>query len=1175
MLACATATDTRADDTEIFFGTPVNVPANVLLILDTSGSMNEAVVDQTAGYDPAHDYAADGGTCSSDYVYFTTGTVRPDCGSSGNRMLASQFKCQAALDELATSTTGFYAGEFIRWGQRSGSPSSSYRWRTSLTSILNGSDVECEADAGLHGNGVSGTNLWPSKDSDGTSTSAGVWISNSSNSWWTASGSSGPNQGATYRIYSANYLNFSQVNPPVNTTRAAVVQEAAKELLLNWEGINVGLMRYDTRSSWGAGDGSGGMVTNAVADIEDNRAAMISEIEGWHFAGDTPLSETLAEAYRYFSGGNVTTGNSSHVCTVDDDGFCPSGSAVAQNSAAAARTGGSASATTYDSPADYSCQKNFVIYLTDGEPYSDSSEDSYIQGLPEFATKTGGCKSSSVGGRCLEALSEYMYESDLRGDVDDVQNVTSYYIGFGSTFYSGGAQTAAFDRLVEAATRGGGQAFPAGNSEDLNSAFAKIADDVAEQTDTLFSAPTVAVNAFNRTQTLDDLYVSVFLPQSTFRWIGNVKKYKVVNETVVDQTGAAAVDPATGFFDADARSYWSAEADGSSVLLGGAANKLPDAASIDDRHVYTLLGGNAYSGAGRDLAEIQDAITDANDEVLELETGDPDYADLIAWARGIDVKGENDEENTSGVRRSYGDPVHSEPAVLIYSEGSAGTTGYETVVFVTTNDGYLHAIDATAAADGSDLASSGAELWSFIPQELLPDLADLYENAASSAKHYGLDGPVRLLKYDQDGDGTVEVTGSAATSDRVLLYFSTGRNASVTRYYAMDVTDKEDPKFLWSLSEADLPGLGQTWSTPTLAKVHVSGASQNAQKLVLILGGGYDADEDSYSYVSSDDVGSRLYMIDAVSGALLWSAGGTGSGASLELARMTHAIPSPVSVLDIDNDGNADRMYVGDMAGQLWRFDISNGAAASALVAGGVMTSLGAKDVGTPTMAVTRRFYASPDVALIEPVGQQAFLNVAIGSGYRGHPLNTEVEDRLYSFRDYHPFRPMTQDEYDDWDIVTDDDLTDITADITTVIAEGASGWKLDLPNSGEKVLASARTLNNIVYFTSYEPGTTVVEDDPCSSGIGTGTNRLYAISVFNGAPVKDRNGDGEVDEDDSRSEDLGQGGIAPGVSLLFPGGEDGATSEDVVVMSGPEVVDICTGCRALRKTYWRESAAQ
>ena len=81
-------------------------------------------------------------------------------------------------------------------------------------------------------------------------------------------------------------------------------------------------------------------------------------------------------------------------------------------------------------------------------------------------------------------------------------------------------------------------------------------------------------------------------------------------------------------------------------------------------------------------------------------------------------------------------------------------------------------------------------------------------------------------------------------------------------------------------------------------------------------------------------------------------------------------------------------------------------------------------------MANTRRLYASPDVALIEPVGGYSFLNVAIGSGYRGHPLNTEVEDRLYSFRDYNPFTPMSQDEYDAWDVVLDADMTDITGDI-------------------------------------------------------------------------------------------------------------------------------------------------
>ena len=47
-------------------------------------------------------------------------------------------------------------------------------------------------------------------------------------------------------------------------------------------------------------------------------------------------------------------------------------------------------------------------------------------------------------------------------------------------------------------------------------------------------------------------------------------------------------------------------------------------------------------------------------------------------------------------------------------------------------------------------------------------------------------------------------------------------------------------------------------------------------------------------------------------------------------------------------------MYVGDMAGQLWRFDITNGNDAAGLVAGGVIASLGAKDEGTPTMARIR-----------------------------------------------------------------------------------------------------------------------------------------------------------------------------------------------------------------------------
>src|SRR5690606_12095175 len=114
-----------------------------------------------------------------------------------------------------------------------------------------------------------------------------------------------------------------------------------------------------------------------------------------------------------------------------------------------------------------------------------------------------------------------------------------------------------------------------------------------------------------------------------------------------------------------------------------------------------------------------------------------------------------------------------------------------------------------------------------------------------------------------NGDGIVD-----AATDRVILYFGTGRGGQ--RYYAIDVTDKDGPRFLWSIGPADLPGVGQTWSTPTITRVNVSGASQNSQKLVLVMGGGYDVAQDGGN--GGDSVGNRLFMVDALSGALLWAA---------------------------------------------------------------------------------------------------------------------------------------------------------------------------------------------------------------------------------------------------------------------------------------------------------------
>jgi hypothetical protein len=136
-------------------------------------------------------------------------------------------------------------------------------------------------------------------------------------------------------------------------------------------------------------------------------------------------------------------------------------------------------------------------------------------------------------------------------------------------------------------------------------------------------------------------------------------------------------------------------------------------------------------------------------------------------------------------------------------------------------------------------------------------------------------------------------------------------------------------------------------------------------------------------------------------------------------------------------------------------------------------------------------------------------------------------------------------------------------------------GW-----NAGEKVLAPSRTFNNQIIFTTYSPNTTPPAD-PCS-GVGSGTNRVYVVDVFNGAPTIDRNKDGSLTTDE-RSQDLRQGGIAPEAAFLFPapptgsGGAAGAAvtnSTSVTCLSGVEILNVCSSLNRVRKTYWREGAA-
>jgi type IV pilus assembly protein PilY1 len=214
-------------------------------------------------------------------------------------------------------------------------------------------------------------------------------------------------------------------------------------------------------------------------------------------------------------------------------------------------------------------------------------------------------------------------------------------------------------------------------------------------------------------------------------------------------------------------------------------------------------------------------------------------------------------------------------------------------------------------------------------------------------------------------------------------------------------------------------------------------------------------------------------------------------------------------------------------------------------VTGGVFASLGNADEGTHPNSSSRRFYNAPDVSLMKIDGRFV-INIALGSGFRAHPINEEIQDRFYALRDKQPFQAFSQSTYDSLTAITDGatGLIDVTGVASPVVGPSALGWKLLLNQpswGGEKVLSEARTFNNRILFSSFTPEASASARNACVvSGV---KNTFYAINALNGEILVQN--------------DLQQTGIAPTPVILFPP-PDGPGPSDPPPDPEPCVGDNC-----------------
>ncbi len=792
----------------------------------------------------------------------------------------------------------------------------------------------------------------------------------------------------------------------------------------------------------------------------------------------------------------------------------------------------------YISPLKSACQTNHIVFLSDGAATSNSAK-SKVQSL----TGVSNCRINSGSQACGEELAHWLNNTDHSPGITGKQNITTYTIGFN---FSG-------DFLPELAQKGGGNYHTAESAQDLVEVFQSILGDVLS-VDTSFVAPGATVNQFNRLTHRDDIYFALFKPDQRPTWTGNLKRYRVGTDadtgevTILDATlpdGKPAVDVDSGFFKEDSRSWWrdtSAENDGNQVGLGGAAEQLDF--NGYNRRIFTYIGDNAsIPGTGFNLAATANAISETNADLdfnrlgLEALTGtaaeNTTYrSNLLKWARGVDINDEDDDDDHSDWRQRMGDPMHARPVIVNYSNGDALPL---TTIFVGTNEGYLHAIER----------EEGKEVFSYIPQELLPNLRVFFDNQSSNKHPYGLDGSLSVWHDDANSNVTID------NSEEAFLY--TGMRRGGRNYYALNIANRTNPKLAWVI-EGGQPGfeeLGQTWSKATPARIEVGGTERD----VLIFGGGYDTNQDPdpngvLVTRTPDSVGRGIFIVDARTGALIWSALGA-AGGSQHFPDMKYSIPSDLRILDSDFNGLADQIFVGDTGGQIWRFDIKPNHTSGDLLSGGVLASLGGSEY-----ADQRRFYYEPDVALISDNGQR-FYSISIGSGWRAHPLDIQTNDQFFMIKD--TTIVGAPDGYGKFEggvyaPITETDLNDITTNLSL----GASdyGWRLNMTDTGEKILGDSITVNNQIIFTSYQPALAV---GACTTAIGGGS--VYTVSVLDGSPTLDMDEDDDLDVED-RKKSLAHGGIPPEPAALIT--EDGPT-----ILVGPEQPIKPNFDNLTQRTFW------
>ena|GEM_PF-1506291 len=446
----------------------------------------------------------------------------------------------------------------------------------------------------------------------------------------------------------------------------------------------------------------------------------------------TNLAETLASAGQYFatvSEGGSRVGKGPTCLGYYEKNYHYSG------------CGGSCDATYTDdkgniinttSPIQYYCQKSFIIFITDGLANYDDDWNIVTDVIGDY----------DGDGQYFDDVAKYLYENDMRSDLDEKQNITTYVIGFH------------IDEplLSSAAEKGGGKYYTASNASGLTEALKVAIRDILDKVGSGSAVSTISTSS----ESDDYLIRAKFMSVS---WKGYLEAYTLP-------------------YDATDTPVWEA------------GKLLQD--NID-RHIYTRM--SSETPKKQEFVDTNTALkTYLSSTWVESES---ETADIMNFIRG-DATYEGDKyRNRGGWPLGdiiYSTPVSVGPPKFYYTKNDyqtfkANNSDRKTMIYVGANDGMLHAFrakdDLEAYCDGVDAGSelcAGSEQWAYIPESIQFVLNSLTEEDCH--KYYVDLSPVATDIWDGSSWKTVLIGGNRLGGEG---------------FFCLDVTDPTHNAFsiLW------------------------------------------------------------------------------------------------------------------------------------------------------------------------------------------------------------------------------------------------------------------------------------------------------------------------------------------------------------------------------------------